>query len=423
MTHHEERIVVVGAGAAGLLAAARAAELGARVIVLERNARPGIKLLVSGGGKCNITHAGPMSDVRSAFLAREARWLKPAFHSFTNGDIIRRIEEEGVKTFVRETGRVFPVSGRAGDVVEALLAPLRRHGVEIRLNARVDSVRTLGRRIAEVVIGGDSLPTSHLILATGGASYPKTGTTGDGFRWAGELGHTVIPPRAALAPIVVDPELPRAWRGIALRNGRLCVFAAGRKLVQWDGDILFTHEGLSGPAALEVSRTAAAALEKGTVELVFDFFPGREFPDLDRELLEAARANGAQMLGTILASTLPNRMIPWLVARAGIDPSTRGLALTREQRKSVTGLLKHWTIGRVASVPLERGEVTAGGVDLAEVNPHTMRSRRVDGLYVCGEVLDIAGPVGGYNLQAAFSTGWVAGESAAGDWKRAQELA
>ncbi|MBP1678742.1 MAG: hypothetical protein H6Q29_653 [Bacteroidetes bacterium] len=408
-----EPIIVIGAGGAGLMAAARAAESGARVLLLERNPRPGIKLLISGGGKCNITHDGTMEHVRSAFLPREARFLKPSFHRFTNDDIRERLERRGVRTWVRQDGRVFPVSGRARDVVDALVAPLPALGVEIRLNTRVEGINSDPDGVCGISTTAGTISSRRVILATGGASYQKTGTTGDGFRWAAALGHTIVPLRPALAPMRIAPPLPAEWRGIAVRNGRLIVTANGKHQASRTGDIIFTHEGISGPAALGVSRDAALHLESGPVDLVLDFFPDHHHAALDMELNELTRERGARTLDTLIDEWLPNRMVPWLLERAGVPSGIRGFALTREQRRAVVGLLKEWRIGSVASISLDRGEVSAGGVALAEVDPQTMRSRKVRGLYLCGEVLDIAGPIGGYNLQAAFSTGFVAGESAA----------
>jgi predicted Rossmann fold flavoprotein len=408
-----EPIIVIGAGGAGLIAAARAAECGAHVLLLERNSRPGIKLLISGGGKCNITHDGTMDHVRSAFHPREARFLKPAFHRFTNRDIRDRLERHGVPTLAREDGRVFPVSGHAKDVVAALTHPLRALGVEIRLATRVDGITADDRGVSGVRTAAGVVPARRVILATGGASYAKTGTTGDGIRWAASLGHSIVPVRPALAPIGIAPPLPGEWRGVAVRGGRLTVVAGGKHHASWTGDILFTHEGISGPAALGVSRDAAVQLESGPVDLVFDFFPDRDHAAIDADLNAVTRARGARTLDSVLDEWLPNRMVPWLLERAGVPGDVRGFALTRDQRRAVVGLLKQWRIGTVAAISLDRGEVSAGGVSLDEVDPHTMRSRKARGLYLCGEVLDIAGPVGGYNLQAAFSTGFVAGESAA----------
>jgi predicted Rossmann fold flavoprotein len=411
-------ILIVGGGGAGLVAAWRASSLGAPVVLFERNRKPGIKLLISGGGKCNITHAGPMEELLREFLPKEARFLRPALYRWTNDDMIRLFEEAGVRTTTRENGRVFPLEGTAKNVVTVLEALLERNAVTVRLGSCVTSIEAQDARITAMTVNGQLVPSSHLILATGGASYRKTGTTGDGFRWAEKLGHTVVPIRPALAPIALRPPLSSTWRGIALRGGRLSVQTGGRTIASWDDDVLITHEGISGPAALELSRHAAVAAERGAVTVEFDFFPALEYDVLDNELTTLVQSNRGKMIGTLLEAWLPNRMVPGLLASIGADPAVRGYTLTRDTRRSITRLLKSWKMGTVASIPLDRGEVTAGGVALGEVDPHSMRSRKIGGLYLCGEVLDIAGPVGGYNLQAAFSTGYVAGDSAAQDWLR-----
>jgi predicted Rossmann fold flavoprotein len=409
-------VLVVGGGGAGLIAAWRAGALGARVLLLERNRKLGIKLLISGGGKCNITHAGTAEDLLRAFSAREARFLKPSLYRFTNTDVIRQLEGEGVRTYTRPNGRVFPVSGRASDVVEAFASLLRRVGVEVQVNARVTSIVGENDMLHGVVVDGRMIQADHVILSTGGVSYPRTGTTGDGIRWAEELGHTIVRLRPALAPIAVDPPVPAAWMGVAVRGGRLMLVAGGRHKFHWDDDVLFTHEGISGPAALEVSRTASTLMEKEEVLIALDFFPRESFPSLDGRLQDLVEHNRGKMVATMLEAWLPNRVVSALLATADVDPATRGHVLTREDRRRIVTTLKEWSLGRIKAIDITRGEVTAGGVSLAEVDPQTMLSRKVAGLCLCGEMLDIAGPVGGYNLQAAFSTGFVAGETAARAW-------
>lgn len=415
-------IIVIGGGAAGIIAAWRAASLGAGVVLLERNAKLGIKLLISGGGKCNITHSGSIQELCDAFLPREGRFLKPSFHRFSNEDVVKLIEGQGVKTYARPNGRVFPVSGNADDVVDALRSSLRDARAEVRLHARVEGIVAENSRVIGVRVNGKNISSSHVVLSTGGASYPKTGTTGDGFGWAQTLGLEIVPIRPALAPIGIQPPLPKEWRGIALRGGMLMVFRDGKKAFEWQDDILFSHEGISGPAALEVSRVTAVEAELGRVELRFDFFPAKDFVQLDEELNLRVLSQRDRMIATILEGWLPNRLVPTLLQSVAIDPAKRGHVLTREERKRVVHLLKSWKLGDVSQINIERGEVTAGGVALGEVDPQTMRARKISGLYVCGEVLDIAGPVGGYNLQAAFSTGFVAGDLAGKDWLATDEV-
>ena len=409
-------IIVIGAGGAGIIAAWKAALSGAPVMLLEKNARPGVKILISGGGKCNITHTGTIEEVLNAFCAGEKRFLKPSMHRFSNADILELLRNEAISTYARPNGRVFPEHGTARDVMRAFSSVLEKAGVRISLQSRVERIVRENNSIRGVVVNSEEVPTSHLIIATGGKSYPKTGTTGDGFAWAKELGHTLVPLRAALAPMVVTPTLPREWQGIALRGCRLFAVGAGRRIASWDDDVLFTHEGVSGPAALEVSRSVAAALESHEVELFIDFFPGKEFDTLDDDLNAYVQSQRQKTIATLLDAWMPNRLVEWFLVRIGVSALTRGIVLSRDDRRAIAHALKEWSLGTVAEVPLERGEVTAGGVTLREVDPRTMRSRIVRGLYLCGEVLDIAGPIGGYNLQAAFSTGFVAGESAAASW-------
>jgi predicted Rossmann fold flavoprotein len=416
MSEQLNPVLVIGAGGAGLIAAWKAASMGARVLLLERNMKPAIKILISGGGKCNVTHDGPMDELGKAFLKREERFLKYGFHSFSNEDVRNMLSRCGVPTFVRADGRVFPVSLKGSDVVRALVDNVRSNEGEIRLNACVTGILSDDETVAGVTLEGGKITSRHVILTTGGASYKKTGTTGDGISWGAKLSHTIIPLRPALAPIGVKPPLPSEWRGIAIRGGRLSLYTGPRQIDSWTGDILFTHEGISGPAALGLSRSAALALEKGDVTLHIDFFPATDFTELDSQLNQLISSNRGKQIDSIVCGLLPDRIVPFLLSRVQVSPSTRGYVLTRDARRSIVGLLKSWEIGSIGGIDLDRGEVTAGGISLDDIVPETMESRKIKGLYVAGEILDIAGPIGGYNLQAAFSTGFVAGMSAARSW-------
>ncbi len=400
-------IVIIGTGAAGLAAARAASARGGRVIVLERNRKAGIKLLISGGGKCNVTHEGNEEELLAAFPVRQKRFLKPSLYRCSGEAVRSFLRDEGVTTFARDNGRVFPASGRAEDIVTAFLRALRRAQVEIRLNARVTRLLVDEQGIAGVIVDGSPLATRSVLIATGGVSYPKTGTTGDGITWANELGHTIVPLQPALAPIRLTPDLPSDWRGVALRGGALSVVSNGRQILRRDGDVLFTHEGLSGPAALDCSNAAATTKD---ATIVWDFFPRMEEGAVDQLLLDRITGERARFIQAQLFEFMPNRIVPDILRSVGVPPETRGYNLTAAQRKRIVRMLKGWAIGRVQDVNIERGEVTAGGVALDEVDPRTLSSRRVRGLFFAGEVLDIDGPIGGYNLQAAFSTGTLAGD-------------
>jgi predicted Rossmann fold flavoprotein len=412
----EHSIIVVGGGAAGMTAAWRAASLGCRVVLLEKNARLGIKILVSGGGKCNVTHGGTMEEMRLRFRTPEARFLRHAFHSFSNADVRAMLASKGVATYERPNGKIFPVNEKAGDIVHAFRRTMEDAGVEIRCSCPVTEIRRDGEGVCGIALESSFIESRHVILATGGVSYKKTGTTGDGYRWAEALGHSIVPLRAALAPIVTTPVPPREWQGVAVRGGSLIAHAGGTILGSYAADILFTHFGISGPAVLELSSDIVRAAESNAgVSLAIDFLPDATADAIDAQLVEDIRANGAQEIKTWLELWLPQRLVPYFCDSIAVDGSTKCRQLKKEDRRLIVRTLKQWTFGSVNDIDIDRGEVTSGGIPLSEVDPKSMRSRIVRGFYCCGEVLDIAGPVGGYNLQAAFSTGFVAGTSAAFD--------
>ena len=406
-------VIVIGGGAAGILAARRAAECGAKVTLLEKNDRLGMKILISGGGKCNLTHDGPMEDVRAKFRPNEARFLKPSFYRFTNQDFLQILHDRGMETYVRPDGRIFPVEpANAKDIVALLTRHVEEAGVTIRYGAAVTGLVAHEGRMRAVQVGTETLPASHVVVSTGGSSYPATGTTGDGWPWLTALGHSLVPLRAALAPLYLAEAAPQ-WSGVALRDTVLRARAqgGGKEFMHWQGDLLFTHKGVSGPTALGVSREVAEREAVSAIEA--DLAPSLTWEELSAELRRQARDNPRKTVGALAAPFIPARLLEPLLAAADVPAETRGAYLTAKALNRLVSTLKAWPLGTVRHVPLERGEVVAGGVALDEVEAATMRSRRISGLFLCGEVLDIAGPVGGYNLQAAWSTGWVAGETAA----------
>ena len=406
------RVVVVGAGAAGLLAAWRAACLGHSVLLLEANPRPGVKLRISGGGKCNITHEGPVGAVLAVFCKEQARFLRPAFHAFGNGDLLQLLKKLGVETYARENGRVFPLDrpGSAALVVTALVELTLGAGVELRTGTRVvalegDKPRVLRLRLED----GAKLEADQFILATGGASYPETGTRGEVPGWLHKLGVSVRPWFPALAPIPLQRAHPE-WEGVALRDGSLVLSAGagGKRLAQHLGDVLFTKSSLTGPAALELSRETEAARRAGAAWLTYAFSQDTA-EQLEATLLEAQRENPHLSVRNWVQRWLPERIAEASLNQLQIPPDQRLKDLPRAFRKGLVALVCAFPLGEPGSVNLARGEVAAGGVALAAVDPRTMAIKGWDNLRVCGELLDVDGPVGGYNLQAAFSTGFVAG--------------
>ena len=413
-------VVIVGGGAAGMIAAHAAALRGVPVLLLEKKSRLGTKILISGGGKCNLTHDGSMEDIRAKFRPNEGRFLQPSFYRFTNEDFLHLLHDKGMETYVRPDGRIFPVApADAKDVVDILAAHLQEAGVKVWLDAAVEKIDIEAGAIMGITLqNGDRVETGQLIVAVGGSSYPATGTTGDGWRWLEGIGHTLVPLRAALAPLYLHPTPPADWSGVALRD---CVLRArrqnadgtvGKELMRWQGDLLWTHKGVSGPAALGVAREIAEAIPQDSVVEV-DLLPGESFESVRDRLMEQTKAFPRRSVSDFVERIAPNRLVRPIFEASLVDSAVKGAYLGAKERNRLVQTLKEWNLGRVRHVPLERGEVVAGGIPLSEVDSRTMASQKIRGLYLCGEVLDIAGPVGGYNLQAAWSTGFVAGTTAA----------
>lgn len=398
---------MIGGGAAGILAAWRAASLGVRVTLLEKTDRLGTKILISGGGKCNITHQGTVEEVLKAFRKNEAHFLRPSFYAYPPDEVLGLI---GLETYVRPNGRVFPVDATAKDVVAALAARLRQMGVVIRFNAPSTHLLVEDGSICGVRVG-DEIRSKKVVLAVGGSSYPGTGTTGDGWTMATAVGHRLVKVRAALAPINLVKPWP--WPGVSLRDCILKAKQAGNELARWREDLLFTHHGVSGPCALGISREVAEGAGGGRIDLEVDVAPDQGFDHLAQRLREWLAAHPRRPLTAFVGDFVPDRLSGALLRSANVDGALQGARLDRRGRARLLETLKNWPLGAVRDVPIEKGEVVAGGISLDEVDSKTMESKLVRGLYLCGEILDIAGPVGGYNLQAAWSTGFVAGSSAA----------
>ncbi|MCL6518793.1 MAG: NAD(P)/FAD-dependent oxidoreductase [Armatimonadetes bacterium] len=429
------RVVVIGGGAGGMLAAGRAAECGAKVILLERNSILGKKLRITGKGRGNVTNIAELDDFVSAF-GPNGKFLYGAFSRFSNDDLISLLERLGVPTKVERGGRVFPQSDRASDVADALERWLRELRVDIRLGTRVhglvvekkdqgggDNEETPSKKsrsyspalfssfISGVRVFSGVIPADAVVLATGGITYPRTGSTGDGYRIAAEVGHTIVPPKPSLAALETAEPWVSQLQGLSLRNVTATLFSEKKKLAIEFGEMLFTHFGVSGPIILTLSKVYAGLSHKSGVSVSINLKPA-----LSREQLESRLISDfsqKKQFKNYLPALLPRTLIPVFINLSGIPADLPVNRITKTQRKKIIDLLMDFRLQITGARPAEEAIVTSGGVSLKEIDPRTMGSLLVYGLHFAGEVIDIDATTGGYNLQAAFTTGWIAGESAA----------
>lgn len=416
-------VVVIGAGAAGMLAAARAALRHDRVVLLEKNRKAGVKILMSGGTRCNITQATDRRGIVTAF-GSQGSFLHSALAALGPDELVALFNAAGVATKVEPTGKVFPASDRAIDVRDALLEMLRQAGVELRLGESVLEIQSANAPPLpppqsteegdfKITTEQGEIMAGKVILTTGGQSYPGSGTTGDGYAWAKQLGHSIVPPRPALVPL----RSPAAWvhelSGVTIPDVRIQIVRGDAKkpLAERRGSFLFTHFGLSGPTPMDVSRAVTSEPDATDWLAVCDFLPATTREQLLESIAQETAANGKRPINAIVGEWLPKRLAEALLIQAGIALDQRIAELGKAQRNKLIDAIKQQPIPVNGTLGFKKAEVTAGGVSLAEVDSRTMQSKLVPGLYLAGEILDLDGPIGGYNFQAAFSTGWLAGES------------
>ncbi len=408
-------ILVCGGGAAGMMAAIAAARHGAKVTLLEKNDKTGRKLKITGKGRCNVTNVAGIPQI-IANLPGNGQFLYGALNRFSNEAVMTFFEELDVPLKVERGGRVFPESDRAGDVVAALNREMHRLKVEVYLGKSVDTILLEDGIVRGAAAGGDHFAADKVILATGGASYPATGSDGSGYTVAKKAGHTIVPLKPSLVPLVSpEPWLPEV-SGLALKNTAVTLWAGDKLLDQDFGEMLFTHFGLSGPVILSLSKAACAWWEKHPqkpLTVKINLKPALDACQLDARLLRDFAKYSRKQFQNALGDLLPKSLIPIIVARSGIAPAKPVHQISREERGRFLELLQQFPVTVTGPRPLAEAIVTAGGVSVREVNPKTMESKLVSGLYFAGEVLDVDGFTGGYNLQAAFSSGYAAGVSAA----------
>ncbi len=412
-------IIVVGGGAAGMMAAGRAAERGAKVILVEKTHRLGNKLLLTGGGRCNITNMAGLKEFVHAF-GKNGRFLYRAFTAFSNRDLIHFFSSRGLEMRVDPDGKVFPADHRAESVLAVLRQQIADHHVRILHNTVVtkliiqsgEDLRASGVRCADRGV----LNAGKIIVAAGGMSYPKTGSSGDGYKLARQCGHTIVPPTPGLVALESDEPFLQKLQGITLKDISLSVWVDGKKKVSEKGDILFTHFGVSGPTVLILSGIVIDALAAGSaVALSLQLRPVDTDQQLDSILQHEFESLGTKTFSRYLKQDLPESLALLFERRCAVEPGKRCSKISREERKRIVLCFTDFRINITKPRPIEEATITRGGVSLEEINPRTMESRIVQGLFFCGEMMDVDGTTGGYNLQAAFSTGYLAGESAVSD--------
>lgn len=412
-------VIVVGGGPSGLMASIAAAEHGASVLLVDKGDKLGRKLGISGGGRCNVTNAKEIDELIQ-YIPGNGRFLYSALAHFSNKDIIRFFEDLGIRLKEEDRGRMFPVSDKAKTVVDALVGKVRKLGVEIRTNRPVASVIYKNGQAAGVQLkSGETLRSHNVILATGGKSVPQTGSTGDGYAWAEAAGHTITELFPTEVPITVQEPFIRSkeLQGLSLRQITLSVWnPKGKKLIEHEGDMLFTHFGISGPAALRCSQFVVKAQKKFDtrfVKMTIDLFPEKSVEQLYQESLELSKIDAKKAVKNVLKPLLPERMIPLLLHHVGIKEDTTYDNIPKQPWLELAKTLKQFPLQASGTLSIEEAFVTGGGVHLKEIDPKTMMSKMTEGLFFCGEIMDIHGYTGGYNITAAFTTGYTAGMSAA----------
>ncbi|MFH0775237.1 MAG: NAD(P)/FAD-dependent oxidoreductase [bacterium] len=424
-----KRVIVIGGGPSGMMAAYRAAECGACVTLLERTKNLGNKLRITGKGRCNITNMAELDEFIQNY-GKNGRFLYGCFTRFFNQDLIEFFNQGGVDTVVERGNRVFPKSNEAGEIVTCLVNYLKSNKVSIRTNFRVSKVvkeiADRGSRIADLskvmlgnnkIVGvmgeGEIIYGDAVIIATGGMSYPVTGSSGDGYKLAEELGHRIIPPAPGLVPLEIEESYVKEMAGLSLKNVSLSGFSNGKEFVKMFGEMLFTHFGVSGPVILTMSHNIVQKLKSERVTLSINFKPALTKEMLEKRLLREFDEYGKMQFKNILKHLLPNKAIPVFIKLLKIAEEKRCGEIDKTERQRLIELLSDFKMRVKRPRPIEEAIVTSGGVALNEINPKTMESKKIQGLYFCGEVIDIDGNTGGYNLQSAFSSGYVAGENAA----------
>ncbi len=398
------QVIVIGGGPAGMMAAGIAAEAGATVYLAEKNTRLGKKLRITGKGRCNLTNACTYEELIGN-VVKNPRFLYSAFRNFSNTDLMRFMEERGVPLKTERGGRVFPQSDKAEDVIAALGKWIREKGVRV-VNAKAERLVVRDNKVCGVFFGEKGVRADVVVLATGGQSYPQTGSTGDGYRMAEAVGHTVVTPKPSLVPLVCKERYNLA--GLSLKNIELSVFTGEKCVYKEFGEMLFTHDGISGPLVLSAS---AHMKKEGTYTAYIDLKPALSEEMLDKRIVRDFEKYAKKDFLHALDDLLPQRLIDAVIEKTNIPPHKKTGLLTKTERQEVLKVLKGFSLTVTGFRPIAEAIVTSGGIKTEEINPKTMESKRIDGLYFAGEIIDVDAYTGGFNLQIAFSTGFAAGKA------------
>lgn len=404
-------VIVIGGGPAGMMAAYAAASVGHKVTLLEQNEKLGKKLYITGKGRCNITNASDMDNLFANVMSNR-KFLYSAFYTFDNEQVIAFFENQGLHTKVERGNRVFPVSDHSSDVIAALSRALKKKNVDVQLHTKVQSLIIRDDEACGVTLSsGRTLDADNVIVATGGISYPSTGATGDGYRMAEESGHKLVKSTPSLVPFETKEDWVKELQGLSLRNVTVSVYNGKKKLYEDFGEMLFTHFGVSGPLILSASGMIKATQFEQELDMFVDLKPALDTEQLDKRILREFDAAMNKQFKNVIGSLLPAKMVPVIIRLSEIDPDKKVNEVSREERQRLVGLLKKLPMTITGLRGWNEAIITKGGVSVKDINPSTMESRKVSHLYFCGEVLDLDALTGGYNLQIAWSTGYLAGIS------------
>lgn len=402
------KVIVVGGGAAGMMACHAASLCGHQVTLLEKNEKLGKKIYITGKGRCNLTNASDM-EVIFANVMSNKKFLYSAFYTFDNNQVIDLFETNGMATKTERGNRVFPVSDHSSDVIATMARILKNDGVDVKLNTTVDRLIIKDNKACGVVVNKKEIYADNVIVCTGGLSYPSTGSTGDGYRFAETAGHTVVECTPALVPFNIMEEWVKALQGLSLKNTAITIYDKDKKLYSDFGEMLFTHFGVSGPMILSASGNIKADKFKNPLKLIIDLKPAMSEEQLDKRILRDFDENKNKQFRNSINKLLPSKLVPIIIELSGIDPDKKVNEISKEERLGFVHLLKNLTMTINGLRGWNEAIITKGGICVKNINPSTMESKLVSNLFFAGEVLDLDAMTGGYNLQIAWSTGYLAG--------------